>query len=229
MNTPIRVANTFLKKITPKTVTDAVGLDLTTLQRPVQPRHLYDLFGVIRDITLMPDKSGQGRKDSLRFRGRYQAVTQEGLEFDSPVTYIPGGMDEVLFDVWKAAQASNPEAVIHIALSIGIKTAPAGKPSATGYEFDVQRITAQETPQEDDPIQRLRAQAAHVRQARLEAPQEAEVAPEVESARKDYTLEAAEVPSPAGGEAATESTPEPSFSGSDSPEEKSPHRRGRHR
>lgn len=223
MNSPVRAANTFLKKITAKTVTDALGIDLLNLPRPVAPRHIYDLYGVIRDATLMPDKSGQGRKDSIRFRGRFQAVTQESMEFDSPVTYIPGGMDEVLFDVLTTARTSNPEAVIHIALSIGIKTAAPGKPSMTGYEFDVQRITAQEAPQPDDPIQRLREQAAIVRQAKLAAPI-VNVATATEEILQPATESASEVSSEGVGEAVTGSDV-----AAEHDSERSSHRRGRHR
>lgn len=222
MNSPVRAANTFLKKITPKTVCDAIGFDLLNLQRPVAPRHLYDLYGIIRDATVIPDKSGQGRKDSIRLRGRFQAVTQEGIEFDSPVTYIPGGMDDVLFEVLREAHTNNPEAVIHTALSIGIKTATPGKPSATGYEFDVQRITAQETPQPDDPIRRLREQAEIVRQARLEAPKEAEVMSKVESVRHEAS--SSEVSSEGVGEAVTGSDVS-----AEHDSDRSSHKRGRHR
>lgn len=165
-----RAANTFLKKISPKTVTDAIGIDLLNLPRPVQPRHLYDQFGTVRDATMVPDRSGQGRKESIRFRGRFQAVTEDGMEFDSAASFIPGGLDEVIYEAFKAAREANPDAVIELALSISIKPAPSGKPSATGYEFDVQRISAPSVQNPDDPIARLRREAAAVRQARLGAP-----------------------------------------------------------
>lgn len=200
----VRAANTFLKKITPKTVCGAIGFDLLNQQRPVPPRHLYDVFGVVRNAQIKPDASGQGRKDSIRFSGRFQAVTQEGVEFDSPVMYLPGGMDEVLFDALKSAQAANADATVHVSLSIGIKTADPTKPSATGYEFDVQRIAAPVAESPDDPIARLRAQAVEVRQAKLAAPVSAAV-----TAGSIATAAAADT-APASETSPPEHTPSPS-------------------
>lgn len=166
----MRPPNKLLRKITPKTITDAIGIDLLTLQRPVKPRHLYDLFGTIRGAQIVPDKSGQGRSDAIKFRGTFVAVADDGaVEFDSAVTYIPV-LDDLIFDAWKSAQADNESAVVEVSLSISIVTAPAGKPSATGYEFDVQRIGKVAPRQADDPIARLRAEAAEIRQQLLSAP-----------------------------------------------------------
>lgn len=159
-------ATPFLRKITPKSVSLEVGLDLLKLQRPVPPLHLYDLFGTVRSARVVEDRSGMNRKPSIKFGGKFKAVTQSGKEFDSGVTFIPV-LDEMLATALKEAQDANPDAQIEIALSIGIVTAPEGKPSMTGYEFDVQRIL-QGPPSVHDPIQRMREQAAQLR--RLSGP-----------------------------------------------------------
>lgn len=156
----------FLRKISPKTITEAIGeINLLELQRPVQARHLYDVYGQIRIATLIPDKSGQ-RKDSVRFAGKFKALTQDGYVFESGRMFIPV-MEEMMYCALTDAQLIDKGAYIEIALSVGIMTAPAGKPSATGYEFDVQRLI-QKAPTPDDPIERLIAEA--MAQRKLAAP-----------------------------------------------------------
>ena len=148
--------STFLRKITPKTVSEKSGINLLELPRPVQPQKLYDLFGVVTGAALKPGKDGMA--PSIQFKGRFQAVTPDGLVFDAGVAFIPV-MDSILYATVLDAQKEDAKAQVHIALSIGIVTAPSGKPSATGYEFDVQRLIAQEQSP-TDPIAMLRAKAA---------------------------------------------------------------------
>jgi len=147
----------YLRKITPKTVCEKLGIDLLNLQRPVEPRVLYDLFGTVTRSALKTDKTGE-KQPSIQFSGRFQAVSPDGEVFDSGVAYIPI-MDNVLDAALKEAQSRDPKAQIGIALRVAIVTAPSGKPSATGYEFDVQRLIPTEQSA-DDPIMRLRAEAA---------------------------------------------------------------------
>jgi hypothetical protein len=168
----------FLKKITPKLVTEAVGdINLLNLTRPVEARHLYDLFGTIRFATIVPDKSGT-KKDSVRFSGKLKAYTppnEDGEQyiFESGQAFIPV-FDEYMYTSLKDAQAIEPGAYLEIALSISIKPAEAGKPSMTGYEWEVQKLIAQQ-PGVDDSIERLRREAK-AQQLALSGPKESKSA-----------------------------------------------------
>lgn len=192
----------FLRKISPKTITEAIGeIDLLQLQRPVEARHLYDVYGQVRVATLIPDKTGQ-RKDSIRFAGKFKALTQDGYVFESGRMFIPV-FEEMIYSGLMDAQAIDKGAYIEIALSVGIMTAPTGKPSATGYEFDVQRLI-QKAPTPDDPIERLIKEAAE--QKKLAAP----TAPAGATAEAAHaqTAGADATPTNANGASATETAPE---------------------
>lgn len=142
----------FLRKISPKTVMDEVGVDLMNLPRPVQARVLYDLFGSTNRV-----KQGQTDKGPwVAFLGEFQAVTPDGEIFDSGKAHIPV-MEDILFMALAKAQEEDAKSTVNVALRIAIKPAPAGKPSATGYEFDVQSILP---AKQSNTIAMLKQQAA---------------------------------------------------------------------
>lgn len=147
----------FLRKITTKTVTDAAYGDgfLAKIgaSRPVAARTLFDLFGQISRTKLGHTDKG----DYIQFKGRFQAVTPDGEVFDSGAAHIPV-LEDMLFTALTDAQASNPKAQLEIAIRIGIKPAPEGKPSATGYEFVVTKLL--QDSDASDPIARLRSEVA---------------------------------------------------------------------
>jgi hypothetical protein len=176
---PVKNVPFFLKKITPKFVTEAMNqsllpveqIKLLELPRPVEPRHLYDLYGIIRVATIVADKGGT-KADSVRFSGKLKAYTPpdangEQFIFESGQTFIPV-LDTYLYSALKSAQEAEPGAYLEVALSIGIKTADPTKPSMTGYEWEVQKLIMQE-PVPDDPIERLRLEAKN-QQLALAAP-----------------------------------------------------------
>lgn len=156
--------NNFLRKLTPSTVTEAMGIDLMKLREidggRVKPRELYQLFGIV-------NRFKQGTTDKgpwVKFLGRFKAVTPPDANgevkiFESGAAHVPV-MEDILFGAIEEARAGNPgkPVVVEIALRISIKTAPDGKPSATGYEFDVQPLV-QRTPTADDPLEKLMAEA----------------------------------------------------------------------
>lgn len=154
----------FLKKITPKTISEncATPYDLLQLPRPngfVEDKHLYDLFGVING-----QRQGQGTNGGtwVQFRGRFQAITPEGEVFDGGAAHIPVLENVISVALDEAKVAANGGAVaLEIACRISIKRAPAGKPSATGYIFAVESLIEKEV-KADDPIQRMRNQAAQL-------------------------------------------------------------------
>lgn len=160
MNAPTGAAprGKFLKKITPKTITDEIGVNLgdrkwveTELKGPMP---LYDLFGiVVRTKTGHTDKG-----DWLAFVGQFKAITADGHEFDSGRAHIPVLEDMIYSALTSAKEDGGEGAKVEVALRIGIRPAPKGKPSATGYEYDVQRLV--ETRSEDDPIRRLMKEAS---------------------------------------------------------------------
>lgn len=158
----------YVRKITPKTIAEILKIDLLNLQRPVQPRVLYDLFGTVFAASIKPDKSGT-KQDSIQFRGEFQAVNAETGEAlaDSGIMYIPV-MDAVLYTALNTALERDKKSRIAVALRVSLKTAPKDKPSMTGYEFDVQRLIPNDHS-EDDPIARLKA-LARQHQAALAAP-----------------------------------------------------------
>lgn len=158
MNSAPAAVIPFVRKITPKSVSEILKLNLLQLPRPVVGRNLYDLFGLVIGATIKPDRSGT-KADSVQFKGQFQAVDCETGEVlcESGIMYIPI-MDSVLYSSIRDALEKDPKARIAIAFRIALKTAPADKPSMTGYEFDVQRLIPQaHTP--DDPISQLKALA----------------------------------------------------------------------
>lgn len=127
----------FLRKLSPKTICDEVGLDLGKLgdTRPVAARVLYDLFGVTNRV-----KQGTTDKGAwVAFQGEFEAVTPDGEIFSSGRAHIPV-VEDMLFGALSAAQAEDAKARVEIAVRVSIKPAPSGKPSATGYEYDVQNL-----------------------------------------------------------------------------------------
>lgn len=163
----------FIRKITPKAIAELKGINLLALPRPVRPQTLYDLFGTVFAATVKEDKTGV-KPASVQFKGEFQAADPETGEAlaDSGVFFIPV-MDSVLYTALKNAQDMDPKARIAVALRVSIKTAPADKPSMTGYEFDVQRLIPT-VEHKDDPIARLKAMAKeHAARPALEAPKKA--------------------------------------------------------
>ncbi len=219
----------FLKKITPKFVTEAMNqsepeatqIHLLALTRPVQPRHLYDLYGVIRVATVVPDKSGT-KQDSVRFSGKVKAYTPpdengEQYIFESGQCFIPV-LDSYLYSSLKSAQEIEPGAYLEVALSIGIKTADPSKPSMTGYEWEVQKLIAQQ-PTVDDPIERLRLEAK-TQQLALAAPQGSALLKKEAAPTAGATSESAGISSDTkanGAPVSTENSSAPAGEGSSSP------------
>ncbi len=169
MNSAPAAAVPFERKITPKSVSKYLGIDLLQLQRPVQGRNLYDLFGLVHAVVIKPDRSGT-KADSVQFKGEFQAVNSDTGEVlcESGVMFVPV-MDSVLYSAVKNAQEVDPKARIAVALRVAIKPAPSDKPSMTGYEFDVQRLVPQEH-NDESPIERLKKLAKASRPA-LAAPE----------------------------------------------------------
>ena len=162
MNAPVSVTSggkarpKFLKKITPKTVTDEVGPDIKDREwiavHLKGPLPLYDLYGLINRT-----KSGHTDKgDWLAFLGQFKAVAPSGQEFESGKAHIPV-LEDVIYSALAQAQAENEKAAVEVAIRVGIKPAPKDKPSATGYEYFVERLI--ETRAENDPITRLMLEA----------------------------------------------------------------------
>lgn len=146
----------FLKKITPKTITDEVGPQIGDREwvalnlKTAYP--LYDLYGVISRT-----KSGHTDKgDWLAFLGQFKAVTPDGQQFDSGKAHIPV-LEDVIYSALSQAQDANEKASVEVALRIGIKPAPKEKPSATGYEYYAERLV--DARPENDPISRLMHEA----------------------------------------------------------------------
>lgn len=155
---PVSVAN-FLRKISPKTVMEKLGVNLLALPRPVQARVLYDLFGVTNRVKQGTTDKGEW----VAFLGEFEAVTPEGEIFQSGRAHIPV-LEDMLFAALAKAQEADPKASIQVALRVSIVPAPVTKPSATGYEYEVQSIVP---PQQSNAIAALKQMAA---QHRLAAP-----------------------------------------------------------
>lgn len=163
---------TLLKKITPKTISEAVHTPYNLLEMPrpdgyVEDKVLYDLFGTINRV-----RQGQTDKGPwVQFKGRFQAVTPDGEVFDSGAVHLPGGVEDLVFAALDEARVKSGGApvTLEIAFRVAIKRAKPGKPSATGYEYDVQPLIAQ-TLSPDDPIARLRSEVAKQNAPQLEGP-----------------------------------------------------------
>jgi hypothetical protein len=174
MNTVAKTAAIpFLKKITPKTVTEAIGkIVLTEMNRPVKAQVLYDLFGIVNGVKQKADdKSEKGVW--TQFKGQFRAVytdpeTGEVFQFESGATHIPM-LEDVIHSTLLSAKEQDQRAQLEIAVRVAITPAKPGKPSMTGYEYDVQRLL----PQRDDvkdPIAQLIAESAKANPPRLAAP-----------------------------------------------------------
>lgn len=233
--TPVKNVPFFLKKITPKFVTEAMNqalppaeqIHLLQMQRPVEARELYQIFGTIRVATIVPDKSGT-KADSVRFSGKFKAYTPpdengEQFVFESGQAFVPV-MDALLYSTLKSAQEADSGAYLEVAFSVGMKPADPTKPSMTGYEWDVQKLITQ-APTADDPIERLRLEAK--KQALLlEAPKPAATvaATEMPSAAdtlKKESAPTAEATSDSAGTSTSTSSETASSTGSSS-------KRGKH-
>lgn len=129
----------FLKKITPKSVSEARNIKLLELQRPVVAQVLYDLFGTINGYKQKADDKNTEKGVWTQFKGRFRAVSPDGEMWESGATHIPV-LEDMILATLQAAQEIDKRANVEIALRISILPAPAGKPSMTGYEYDVQRL-----------------------------------------------------------------------------------------
>ena len=154
MNASAPVRPKFLRKITPKTVTEEMGINLLALNRPVQPQELYKLYCRITGTKMTTTTLGE----SMGFLGDFRAVTPDGKRFMSGKAYIPV-IDSMLYSALQSARdpetGGDAKNVLQVAVSIAIKPAPTNKPSMTGYEFDVQTLS---DPAEDDPLTALEQQ-----------------------------------------------------------------------
>lgn len=170
MNAVVKTAAIpFLKKITPKTVTEAMGVNLLTLQRPVAGRVLYDLFGVINGYKQKADDKNAEKGVWTQFKGQFRAVAPTGEMWESGATHIPV-LEDMILSSLQNAKESDPRSRVEIALRVAIKPSPENKPSMTGYEFDVQRlIPAAETA--SDPIVLLMQAAAKANPPQLAGPE----------------------------------------------------------
>jgi hypothetical protein len=158
MNAVVKTAAIpFLKKITPKTVTEAQKINLLALNRPVPAQVLYDLFGTINGYKQKADdKTDKGMW--TQFKGRFRAVAPSGEMWESGATHIPV-LEDMILATLQAAKELDPRSNVEVALRIAIVPASPTKPSMTGYEYDVQRLLpAVETA--TDPIVLLMQAAA---------------------------------------------------------------------
>lgn len=177
MNAVVKTAAIpFLKKITPKTVFAAVhpGKDILELgnTRPVPAQVLYDIYGQVNGYKQKADDKNE-KGIWTQFKGRFRAVfvdpdTGEIKQWESGATHVPV-LEDMILAAFQTAKDQDPRAHIEIALRVGIRPANPAKPSATGYEYDVQRLIPQEdTPQ--DPIVALMQAAAKANPPALAAP-----------------------------------------------------------
>lgn len=149
-------AGKFLRRLTPKSVMTEVGVNLLALQRPVESRVLYDLFGtIVRVQSKTSDTTSKGV--SIAFVGEFEAVTSDGEVFVSGKCFIPV-LEDVLFAAFQGAKDKDEKASLDIALRVAIKTAPADKPSMTGYEFDVQSLIPVKSSNRIAALRQLAAQ-----------------------------------------------------------------------
>lgn len=173
MNTVAKTAAIpFLKKITPRSVTDALKFDLLNQNRPVPAKHLYDLFGVINGYKQKADEKSE-KGVWTQFKGQFRAVTPPDADgvvqmFESGATHIPV-LEDMILSTFQTAKATDDRAQIHVALRVSIVPAAPGKPSMTGYEYDVQRLLPAEDTAED-PIVRLMQAAAKANPPQLAGP-----------------------------------------------------------
>ena len=172
----------FLKKIAPSTVTPLLSppIDLVKIgeTRPVAPRVLYHLFGRVSRVKTGSSTMGEW----VRFMGDWRVVDPSSGEIigAGPGAHIPGVVSDMIYSQLDEARARDPKAIIEVALKVGIVPAKPGKPSATGYEYDVQPLLQMEA-RSDDPMAQLMARA---RQNALPAPEATVVADEKKSNKK---------------------------------------------
>lgn len=161
----------FLKNGSPKNICDVMGLDLAKLSetRPVPEQHLYDLYGRVNRV-----RQGSGTYGPwIKFQGEFEIVTRDGETITAGAVHIPV-LEDVLYAKLDEVRAADPRGFLDVALRVSIKPAKPGKPSATGYEFDVQPLLPTSSG-EDSPIKRLRKQVSDLQA--LPAPAEAEQPP----------------------------------------------------
>jgi hypothetical protein len=177
MNAVVKTAAIpFLKKITPKTVYAAAnpGKDILELgnSRPVPAQVLYDVFGQINGYKQKADDKNE-KGIWTQFKGRFRAVvmdtsTGEARQWESGAMHVPV-LEDMILAAFQTAKDQDPRAHIEIALRVGIVPANPLKPSATGYEYDVQRLIPQEDTAQD-PIVALMQAAAKANPPKLAAP-----------------------------------------------------------
>src|SRR5579863_3741723 len=112
----------FLKKITAKTVTEARGINLLALNRPVPAQVLYDLFGTINGYKQKADDKNTEKGMWTQFKGRFRAVAPPDadgviLMWESGATHIPV-LEDMILSTLQAAQEVDKRANVEIALRI---------------------------------------------------------------------------------------------------------------
>lgn len=172
MNAPAASTNAgkFMKKISPAEVCPLLTppVDLKTLGdvRPVPPRTLYYLFCKINRT-----KEGHTHLGAwVRFMGDFRVIdpaTGEQIGY-GPAAHIPGVMTDVIYTKLDEVKSNDPRAFVEVALEVKIVTAKPGKPSATGYEYDVQPLLEMKTAA-DDPLALMIAEVKR-KQLQLSAP-----------------------------------------------------------
>jgi hypothetical protein len=118
-----------------------------------EPRSLYRIFGVAREVKHGDSQYGQW----TAFLGSFEAVRfSDRQRFQAPQAFLQGASEGLLQDALAAAQKQDPTATVAFAFDIGVK--PSGKWEAedkgNSYEYTVRTVLK---TQQHDPLSELRS------------------------------------------------------------------------
>lgn len=146
------MAAKLIRKISPRTVAgDKLEQRLDVKDAPKEVV-LYDVYGIAGKT-----KTGHTDKgDWLAFKGEFEAVTPDGEIFRSGVVHLQAPFEDMLLSALMQAKEADENATVQFAVRVAIVPPAKGKPSMTGYEYQVTPLVE---ARDSAPMLSLREQA----------------------------------------------------------------------
>ena len=151
MSTTPQGMTTLLRRIAPKTVCEDLLRRLDVEGAP-ERIELYTVYGMTSGT-----RSGKtDRGEWLSFKGQFEAIRADNAKrYVSGQVFLQQPFENMLYAKLIEAQQTDDKASVQFAIAVALVRPAKGKPSATGYEFEVRPVIESE---ESSPLALLRTQ-----------------------------------------------------------------------
>jgi hypothetical protein len=134
-----------------ETDTDSKGNETVRVVDP-EPRSLYRIFGVARDVKHGDSQYGEW----TAFLGSFEAIRfSDRQRFQAPQCFLQGASEGLLLDALLSARKSDSSATVMFAFDIGVKPSQkwVAEDKGNSYEYTVRTVLS---TQQHDPLKEIR-------------------------------------------------------------------------